>query len=273
MKNFNEYLLRPFRRKDFCKVPKNWIKIGPDFIGVASGKSGTSWWYKLLLQHPQIQHNRLKTKELQYFYHFVWNSLTNEDINIYNDAFAKPYDCICGEWSPGYLHYPLVIETIANFFPDIKVLAIVRNPVDRLLSALNQKFTRHANILGLANTKNEYNIYKIYSAMQVSVANSILYNPFKKLLEYFERQQILVLQYEKCVKNPKSELKRTFQFLGIDDEMEISNLNLIVNKSHHIINEGTDELKYQFIKYFSDDILKFSELFPEIEMKYWQIDR
>ena len=59
-----EGMNRPFTLDDLKKVQQGWHIGPPDFVGVASGSAGSSWWYSLLLQHPQIVPNRLNMKEL-----------------------------------------------------------------------------------------------------------------------------------------------------------------------------------------------------------------
>jgi hypothetical protein len=43
-------------------------------------KSGTSWWYELLLNRPDVVGNRLGQKELAYFYHFTFRQLTDDQV-------------------------------------------------------------------------------------------------------------------------------------------------------------------------------------------------
>lgn len=128
---------RPFEPRDLLPVPEGYEVRPPDFVGIASAKAGTSWWYRLLLEHPAIKPNRLATKELTYFRHFGHRGPGPAAIDTYRQAFAAPRCCICGEWSPMYLSYPLAINYLAQAAPDTKLLAIVRNPVDRVRSFLN----------------------------------------------------------------------------------------------------------------------------------------
>src|SRR5258708_7715376 len=122
------FMQRPFEKKDMDKVPEGWKTSGPHFVGIGSGKAGTSWWYHLLLQHPEIKPNLLRTKELQYFCHFGPAGMDSVAIENYRQAFAAPENSICGEWSPIYLSYPLAMDHLAVSAPETKLLAIIRNP-------------------------------------------------------------------------------------------------------------------------------------------------
>jgi hypothetical protein len=50
---------KPFSLDELKPLPEGWRVGEPDFVGVAAVKAGTSWWYSLLLDHPQIVENRL----------------------------------------------------------------------------------------------------------------------------------------------------------------------------------------------------------------------
>ena len=64
---------RPFIASDLTTLPEGWQCNEPDFVGVGVPKAGTSWWYSLMLQHPQVVPHRLLSdtnpvsKELNYF--------------------------------------------------------------------------------------------------------------------------------------------------------------------------------------------------------------
>lgn len=267
--NIDRYVVRPFEMGDMTPVPEGWTAGPPGFVGVASGKAGTSWWYKLLLAHPSVKPNRLKRKELFYFYHFGYDGLNSQAVKTYREAFAVPPGCISGEWSPGYLNFPLAGDYLAGAVPETKILAIVRNPVDRVLSARNQKLSKQAGLLGLEDQGDRTYIYKTYSVFQVAIYNSFLYEPFKRLLKRFDRSRVLVLQYEKCKANPAEEIAKTYRFLGIDDEFVPPNLTREVNKKPYLVPPLTPGARARLTEFFHDDVTAFGNLFPEIDLSLW----
>jgi Sulfotransferase family len=113
----------------------------PNFLIIGAGKAGTSSLYQYLKQHPQIYMSPIK--ETNFF------ALEGQDLN-----FADPRDRInkysitkiedyyaqfeavsnetaIGEASPLYLYEPKAPEQIQHYIPDVKLIAILRNPVDR----------------------------------------------------------------------------------------------------------------------------------------------
>lgn len=263
----NELMKRPFETKDLLPVPEGWRVGPPDFVGIASGKAGTSWWYRLLIEHPSVKPNRLNRKELCYFYHFGYHGISPDAIEAYRQAFAAPSGSICGEWSPGYLNYPLAIDHLAKAVRDTKLLAIVRNPVDRVLSAQNMQLSKRAKFMNLKGDR-AY-IYKTFSIFQEVTLHSLLYKSFQQLLKAFDRSQLLLLQYEKCKIDPRSEIAKTYRFLGLDDSYIPASLNRKVNVSSYVLPKFDPEERALLADYFSEDVKSFFKVFPEIELSLW----
>lgn len=267
-KKSGKSLSRPFNYSDMDSVPMGRHIGPPDFVGVASGKAGTSWWYKLLIEHPSVTPNRLNRKELNYFIHFAYNGIDSNAIEKYRNAFATPKNSICGEWSPGYLNFPFAIDYLAAAVPETKILAIVRNPVDRILSAQNQQLSKRAGMLGLKG--NRLYIFQKFSIFPNVLFMSFLYNPFKRLLRHFHRSQILLLQYEKCRIEPEEEIKKTYSFLNIDEQFVPPSLRKPVNKKPYLIPRLDENARKRLAEYFFDDVMAFLQLFPEIDISLWK---
>ena len=74
----------------------------PDFIGVGTQRSGTTWWFRTLLGHPQIRPPRGRRKELHFFDRFCTRELGDGDIAEYHELFPRLPGQIAGEWTPRY---------------------------------------------------------------------------------------------------------------------------------------------------------------------------
>jgi hypothetical protein len=263
----NPLMVRPLRREDLLPVPSGWKSKPPDFVGVASGKAGTTWWYELLLAHPSIKPNRLDKKELCYFYHFGYRGPDAREAATYREAFAAPEGCLCGEWSPGYLHYPLAVEHLAAVAPGIKLLAIVRNPVDRVVSALNQLMSVRMPFMNLP--AEQAAVFRVFNIFPSVIANSLLHQPFRRLLNLFDRSQLLLLQYEQCRVDPAAEIAKTYAFLRVDSSFVPANLRNKVNVRPPLVPELTAEERRVLADYFVDDVHAFITLFPEVDLSLW----
>ena len=110
----------------------------PDFLGIGTQKGGTTYLHALLQHHPQIF---LATPKEQHFFSLHWQ----RGEQWYADQFAQAesHQC-CGEVTPYYLFHPEVPQRIKSQLPDVKLIVLLRDPVER---ALSQYF--HSRRLGL----------------------------------------------------------------------------------------------------------------------------
>lgn len=118
----------------------------PNFFIVGAPKAGTSSLYEYLKQHPDIYMSPVKEPHYFCSHQFPDRFAGPGDEEFSRSVFREmsPYEQlfadrgkrqIAGEASVFYLHYPDTAERIRQFNPDAKVIAILRNPVDRAWSA------------------------------------------------------------------------------------------------------------------------------------------
>lgn len=111
---------------------KPGVGAPPDFVIIGTKKGGTSLLYRLLTEHPLFE--PAATKELHFF-----DNRFSEGLSWYGQHFPtrKCVDgrqTVSGEATPSYLLNPLVSERMAKTIPDAKLIALLRNPVDRAYS-------------------------------------------------------------------------------------------------------------------------------------------
>jgi hypothetical protein len=102
----------------------------PDFLVLGAQKAGTTALYAYLRRHPQI--TGPSWKEVSYFdRHYARGE------GWYRGNFpnlARTRGKLVGEASPSYLFHPLAPERVRTLVPGVRLVALVRNPVDRALS-------------------------------------------------------------------------------------------------------------------------------------------
>ncbi|MEM9006735.1 MAG: sulfotransferase domain-containing protein [Cyanobacteria bacterium P01_F01_bin.86] len=261
----NPFVLRPFTRDVLKDIPDEWSARGPDFVGFGCGKAGTSWWYSLIRRHPQVVQNRAQHKELTYFQHFYYSGLSEEDILTYRMAFAAPEGSICGEWSPGYINNPFCADYLRKAAPDTKILILVRNPIDRGFSGINQRLQTYGKYYEF--NPQQQHVYEIID-MQRLIWDSCI-KGMKQILKYFDRSKILVLQYEKCKIDVNRELAKTYSFLGIDDQYKPEGIDRPVNSRVNSTRSLTSHERQRLADYFADDVYEMIKIFPEIDISLW----
>jgi Sulfotransferase family len=147
---------------------------GPDFCCIGAQKAGTGWLYEQLRSHPGFWMPPLK--ELHYFdrlwrsqrkagrtqvarkdarddrdIHFLdaMESLyahSEIDLKGYTQLFSSKGTLLSGDITPGYsLLQDEIIERIIGWFPDLKVIFLARDPVERAWSHLSM-WVRHKTI-------------------------------------------------------------------------------------------------------------------------------
>lgn len=101
-----------------------------DFLGIGAQKAGTTWLYERLRQHPNLRFPG--GKEM----HF-WNRNRSRGLDWYRNEFADAGPQVRqGEITPAYAILPP--DTIAELrreYPDLRILYVIRNPIERAWSA------------------------------------------------------------------------------------------------------------------------------------------
>jgi len=111
----------------------------PAWLGIGAQRSGTTWFTDLLTQHPDVGLG-VNGKKEQHLLHKVGDGV--EPVSAYLDLF--PDDGVRrGEWTPQYLRHASAPATAARLLPPTApVLVLLRDPVERFLSAMRLAATR-----------------------------------------------------------------------------------------------------------------------------------
>jgi hypothetical protein len=102
-----------------------------DFLVIGAAKSGTTTLFHYLRQHPQLF--MPADKEAPFFsnddrFALGWTAFAAEHFA------GAPSGALLGKITPRYLGDPAVPERLARLMPDVKLLALLRNPIDRAFS-------------------------------------------------------------------------------------------------------------------------------------------
>lgn len=226
----------------------------PDFVGIGVQKAGTTWWFELIIAHPEVSHRATIHKERHYFDRFATELFGEEQVANYHGWFPRPEGKIAGEWTPDYVYQPWVPPLLATAAPRAKLVMIVRDPVERFLSGLAHTKTSRASLIG--NIEAE------------AVARGFYAAPLRLWRKYFPADQLLVLQYEQCVDDPIAELKRTYRFLGLTDAVVPSGLDF-VNPTFREKAELDPEARQRLVDIYSHDVDDLSNLVPGFDVRWW----
>jgi hypothetical protein len=122
----------------------------PDFLIIGAQKSGTSSLYNYLTQHPDVC--PALVKEIRYF-----NKYFSKGTNWYRGHFPSSLyisyvnkisgrDMITGDGTPSYLSDPYVPRRVFEVIPQVKLIVLLRNPVDRAYSHYQHRFRANREV-------------------------------------------------------------------------------------------------------------------------------
>lgn len=217
----------PFKFKRFLKHLKAKNRGLPSFLIIGAQKSGTTSLYSYLAKHPNII-PALK-KEVHYF-----DLNFTKSLHWYKSFFPLLKDLginkITGEASPQYMFYPGAIERIKASIPEIKIIMILRNPITRAYSHYNHQVRMRREGLTFeeairnepkrlfsyhSENSNEKKINKKNFIKYSYLERGKYFSQLQNVLNYFNKDQILILQSEKFNKNPQEEYNKVLKFLNL----------------------------------------------------------
>lgn len=219
--------------------------ILPDFLIIGAAKSGTTSLYHYLRQHSQIFLPICKEPRFFCFNeHLQYNGANLKGKNMiwrfedYVDLFKMAKEGqIIGEATPTYLYmYKITIPRVKSIYgeryKELKIIAILRNPVDRVFSHYLFGVRRGAELLSLEEAIQQQTIEnrnietKGFDTFDY-IRHGMYYEMVKAYIEEFPHVKILFFEdLNKIVKM----LKDLFKFLDIDPNAKIKT-DIRVNSS------------------------------------------
>lgn len=121
------------------------LRMRPSYLIIGAQRCGTTSLYNYLGQHPEVVPSL--RKEVHYFdlhYGRGWRWY------LAHFPMRSAADLITGEASPYYLFHPLVAERVARDFPAVKLVVLLRNPIERAYSQYHHEVRRGVEGLSFA---------------------------------------------------------------------------------------------------------------------------
>jgi len=217
------------------------VKKLPDFIICGAQKSGTTslWYY--LSQHPQIFIPEIK--EVDYF-----SDNFSKGLNWYTSFFSQAKQGqIVGEVSPGYMmHSEIVAGRMHQLLPNIKLIFILRNPVDRAYSVFLFNIQRGKYV---DHHKKTFEEILLEPRGKGYLSNGEYMRQIQQFLKYYNKKNMLFLIFEDFVKNLSREVEKIINFLGLEEFTFLSEVKnktrvLRFNRISPIIGKFTNYLQF-----------------------------
>jgi hypothetical protein len=190
----------------------------PDFVVLGTQKGGTSYFYRLLTEHPLVR--RAAAKEL----HFFDNKFA-AGVGWYRRCFPKgervdEQRTITGEASPSYLFDPQVPERMVRIVPEARLIALLRDPVDRAYSHYQMEVRRGREARSFEEATEEEMRSAEGAGNTVDVRYAYLRRGlYAEQLERFSffatRDRLLVVKSENLFSRRLEVLERVWRFLRL----------------------------------------------------------
>lgn len=216
-----------------------------DFIIGGCQKGGTSALDYYLRQHPEI--GMAKGKELHFFDNENIFQKSNVKYFQYEKQFNfRPSIKFYGEATSIYIYWKPCCQRIWEYNPDIKLIFILRNPIDRAFSHWNMEFNRNWDNYTFTDAiRNESIRIQETAPMQHRIYSYIdrgLYvEQIKRFINTFPRNQLLFIKYEEFNLNQEETLEHIFNFIGVDGKKFNFERKTVHKIKYHSLISGEDK--------------------------------
>jgi len=231
----------------------------PYFIVIGAQKAGTTSLFSYLAQHPKIATNR---KEIHFFdrnYH--------KGIDWYEKIISRTKQdrIIVGEATPSYIFEPHVSRRVFRHYPNVKLILLLRNPVDRAFSAYKMRVRNGGENRSFEEVvrselkllKDDDPVIRRRSLKNDSIITRGIYiSQIKRWMEFFPSRQMLILCAEDFFNNPRKIMKKVYRFLKVH-EHDFGNFTVMnAGESNEIMS---DQIRTELVEFYKPYNQKLQE--------------
>ncbi|WP_371375395.1 sulfotransferase domain-containing protein [Thalassotalea aquiviva] len=226
-----------------------------DFAIIGAQKSGTTAIYRYLKEHPEI--SLPVNKEASYF--LEENTVFDR---FFHDFYEEKRNAV-GSVSPQYMCYSGVPKIMKAHNENIKLIAILREPIDRALSHHNMNVRRgyvhdnFDNIKKILTSKidstlpnradKSEQLHEVENVFRWGLYGTIL----NEYLKYFEKKNILVIDYSELRDKPEQVFENICKHINVDTDFNPKNLGRKYHKggTETILPRADYFKKFRFAKW------------------------
>lgn len=234
----------------------------PDFIIMGAQRAGSTSLYEYIAQHPEVQISA--RKEVHFFDIYYERGVSWYRSHFPFRSHLKTNHRITGEASPYYMIHPHCPDRIQNLLPNVKLIFLLRNPVDRAISHYFHEVKSKYETLPIEEAMQREE-ERIEPELQKMIRNPHYYSfayhhfSYKKrgvyveqiepYLKRFSQEQMLFLQSETLFANTEKVLKEVFGFLNINQDALPQDLN--ARNAGHYSNKVPENVYRSLADYFT----------------------
>ncbi|MCP3678307.1 MAG: sulfotransferase domain-containing protein [Deltaproteobacteria bacterium] len=218
----------------FSKMVTSPICMIPNFIIIGGQRCGTTSLYNYIAQHPCVLPSFIK--EVHYFDINFKKSIYwyRAHFPTFLSKFCVQKICrhnvITGEASPYYMFHPHTPKRVFSAIPEVKVIAILRNPVERAYSHYQHEVRKGREPLSfeeavgreeerLTGEKEKMlqdeDYYSVSHHRYAYLTRGIYIEQLKAWRRYFDEDRMMVIKSEEFYGEPGAMVQRIFDFLAL----------------------------------------------------------
>lgn len=191
----------------------------PDFYIIGAQKAGTSFLHLCLKEHPDIF---MPDDEMPQFEDPVYTKEKIEELkNILKPG--RNFE-VTGIKRPSYFGKPECAKRINQYTPKAKLIVILRNPVDRAISAYHHLIKMGLMPIKEPNEGLSYILskgqYKKYPRTKWILEYGFYHKHLKRYYSYFPKKNIFVIFYKDLKKNPLKVVRKCYNFLEVNSSFK-----------------------------------------------------
>ena len=239
---------------------ENQKEILPNFLIIGAFKSGTNSLYNYLEPHPQVFMSPAIEPS---FFAFEgkkvdggrWADGVITNFEEYKKLFINAKGKIAiGEASPTYLVSDDAPARIKHYLPGVKLIVILRHPVDRAYSQWQMEFRQgNEKIEDFARAIQIKKVVTDGSVRQRFVYGSKYYSLLRRYYDLFDRSQICVLLFDHLTTDRSGLIQKMYRFLNVDPSFVPSNFYLKFNEGGGVPrNKATGFFLQKVLPYLSE---------------------
>ena len=229
VKNLTRSIYNIILKRGISGITSTW-RVLPDFIIIGTVRSGSTSLYYNICSHPSIL--PASYDEIGFF-----DSNYHLGMNWYRSMFPLKSDmerirsetkyALTGEDTPFYFWKIDAANRIRKILPKIKLITILRNPVQRAYSNYclgvregTEKLTFEEAVRKELDTLPENkilaeNIFKFCNVRRSYIAKSLYVYQMKIWFERFSKNRLFVISTEEMSKSPAHTMNQAYEFLGL----------------------------------------------------------
>ncbi|WP_270725248.1 sulfotransferase domain-containing protein [Shimia sp. Alg240-R146] len=178
----------------------------PDFVGIGAQKAATTWLFKRLSMHPDVYFPRGKEIHFWDRRETVGRPLKEYE-SIFSGLQIKHIGGKTGDITPAYLRISdTLIKEFKEQAPDVRLMVILRNPVERAISAAAQVIRNKERSSNQSNPLFSKN----------TTEGGLYGKHLTRWLEHFSKEQLLVLTQDEIREDGRAVMKKVAEHLSID---------------------------------------------------------